>query len=195
MQPHDSRLRFYEARRIFGKSVIHQVALVFAILFIVSVVGNIVAVHNFETARRGHVMQVQSYLRRLHVEFYFSATNRDFTSDIAREGLFRQTLGVIEALDTAIWSLGNHHNFRYGAPTTRSASFSFNSALHSTYMIAEDPSINLQILADKMYTLINNLELTGEIEDSHMPTQVLFDAIQETFREIENELGFWGTRR
>jgi len=187
MQPKDSRLRFYEARRIFGKSIIHQVALAFAILFVVSVVGNLVALHNFEVARRGHVLQVQNWLFRLHHELYSTANHGDFTYDTARQARYTQARGVIEGLDTAVWSLANHHNFRYGAPTARFTSL--GPALHNTLMIANDPTINAQVLTGIIYALIEELQLTEAIRDSHMPTQVLFDAMHEAFREIERKFG------
>ena len=200
MPPDDKRLRFYEAKRIFGKSVIHQVALVFAILFIVSVVGNVVALHRFETARRHHVSQVQSWLHRLYGELHLAAS-REFPydptmrgqHDIVRNIHWSQTRGVVEALDVAVWGLAAHHNYKYRSP---SAQFTLIMPVQSIFREQEDPTIHLQILADKIYALLENLELTWEherIHDPQMPTQVLFDAIHETFHEIDSLFGWGGS--
>lgn len=201
MPPDDKRLRFYEAKRIFGKSVIHQVALVFAILFVVSVVGNIVALNRFETARRHHVLQVQGLLHRLYGELNLAAS-RNFTYGseeemmhcIVREVHWAHTRFTAEALDVAVWSLAAHHDYKYRPPTT--SSILLISTLQHIIRFEDDPTIHLQILADKIYALLENLELTWELgmHDPQMPTQVLFDAMLETFREIEDAFGLGGRR-
>jgi len=167
----------------------------------VSVVGNVVALHNFETARRRHVSQVQGWLHRLHSELNWAAS-RDFTYGskaemmhcIAREVHWAHARFTAEALDVAVWSLVAHHDYKYRPPTTNS--ILLISTLQHIIRFEDDPTIHLQILADKIYALLENLELTWEherIHDPQMPTQVLFDAIHETFHEIDSLFGWGGS--
>jgi len=195
----NSPRRFPKALRLLRKSVIHQVALVFAILFVVSVVGNIVALHNFEVARRSHIGLVQSSLLQLYVELYH-ATERAFTygseaemmRDITREVTWAHTRYAVQGLDTAIFSLRAHHNNKYQIFAPHN--IGLTSTLHHIIRFDEDPSINLQIVTDKLYTLIENLDLADWVIKPQIPTQDLADAMFEAFREIENEFG-WGGRR
>ena len=146
---------------------------------------------------------MHGWLHRLHWELY-RAASRDFPHDpttrtqhdTAREMHLAQTRLTVESLGTVMLGLAAHHNFKYVGP---SAMFTFSIPLENIFRQDEDPTIHLQILSDKMYALLENLELTWElsrgIHDWEMPTQVLFDAIHETFSEIDSLFGWGGSLR
>jgi len=162
------------------------IAIVLAILCVVSVVANIVFIRNFEVTRRQYVLGVQNGLRWLYGVLDLTVMDTDFeTNPDMRELRLGQIRQAKEHLSVAMGSLSTHHMGRAGG--TGFPTFHLTPILERTLRYAEDPTEDLRFIADKLGVLYDRLA-------PGMATQDLFDAINEVNDEI-NRVLWWNPRR
>ena len=158
--------------------------IVLTILLVVSAAANVVFVWNFQVARISHIEAVRTQMFWLYGEISHAActdTNDYVYFPEIREIRLAQTRYAAYGLSSALNGLSMHHNHRAGG--TDFPIFNVRVILEQVLRFDDNPTDNLQVLADKILNLYENLE-------PNMPTRELFELVNETNRAINNHFGW-----
>jgi len=158
--------------------------MVLAILLAAAVIANVVFIANFNTARANHIKAVQNQILWLYTEISRAACieSNDYTaSPETRELRLAQTHSAVYGLSSALHGLSIHHNHRAGGADF--PIFNLRVILENIFRNDDAPTANLQVLADKIFSLYDSLE-------PHMATQDIFELINETNRAIDRHFGW-----
>ena len=159
----------------------HKLASAITIILVISLaISNLVFIRNFEIARRRHVERVQQQLHWLYGTIERAARPDNNYGPVeppnTQRVLQRQLVNdAIDSFDVATWGLAVHHNFNFDAQP--SGRFQLLMILQGVFMADDDPTYNLQFVADQLYELLHLME-------PNMSTRDMFAAIEGAFRDI-----------